>query len=179
VVNEAFNENGTRRSSVFQQRIGNAYIEDAFRAARAADGGAKLCYNDYNTDNQNAKSNAIYAMVKDFKARGVPIDCVGFQAHLSAGQSLSSLKANLQRFATLGVDVNITELDVGGSGSSQSATFKQVVQACVAVSRCTSITTWGITDKYSWRSSSTPLLFDGNYNKKSAYTGVLQGLGAA
>ncbi|MEU5259474.1 endo-1,4-beta-xylanase [Amycolatopsis sp. NPDC021455] len=179
VVNEAFNEDGTRRASVFQQRIGNSYIEEAFRAARAADGSAKLCYNDYNTDNQNAKSNGIYNMVRDFKARGVPIDCVGFQAHLSAGQNLSTLQANLQRFAALGVDVNITELDVGGSGSAQANTYGQVVRACLAVSRCTSITTWGVTDKYSWRSGSTPLLFDGNYNKKQAYTAVLQAFGAA
>ncbi|WP_410571180.1 endo-1,4-beta-xylanase [Amycolatopsis sp. cmx-4-61] len=179
VVNEAFNEDGTRRASVFQQRIGNSYLEEAFRAARAADGSAKLCYNDYNTDNENAKSNGVYAMVRDFKARGVPIDCVGFQAHLSAGQNLSTLQANLQRFAALGVDVNITELDVGGSGSAQASTFGQVVRACLAVSRCTSITTWGVTDKYSWRSGSTPLLFDGNYAKKPAYTAVLQAFGAA
>ena len=78
----------------------------------------------------------------------------------------------------LGVDVNITELDVGGSGSAQANTYGQVVRACLAVSRCTSITTWGVTDKYSWRSGSTPLLFDGNYNKKQAYTAVLQAFGA-
>ena len=179
VVNEALNEDGTHRSDVFQQRIGNAYIEDAFRAARSADPGAKLCYNDYNTENENAKSNAVYNMVKDFKSRGVPIDCVGIQTHLTAGQNLSTFQANIQRLANLGVDVNITELDVGGSGTAQANTFKQVVSACVAVSRCTSITVWGITDKYSWRSGSTPLLFDGNYNKKPAYTAVLQALGAA
>lgn len=179
VVNEAFNEDGTRRASVFQQRIGSSYIEEAFRAARAADGSAKLCYNDYNTDNENAKSDGVYAMVRDFKARGVPIDCVGFQAHLSAGQNLSTQPANLQRFAALGVDVNITELDVGGSGSAQANTYSQVVRACLAVSRCTSITTWGVTDKYSWRSGSTPLLFDGNYAKKPAYSAVLQAFGLA
>ncbi len=179
VVNEAFNEDGSKRSDAFQQKIGNAYIEDAFRAARSADSGAKLCYNDYNIENQNAKSNGVYAMVKDFKSRGVPIDCVGIQTHVSAGQNLSSFQSNIQRFASLGVDVNITELDVGGSGTSQANTYKQVVQACVAVSRCTSITVWGVTDKYSWRSSSTPLLFDGNYNKKPAYTAVLQAFGAA
>src|SRR5690349_8477964 len=61
VVNEAFEENGTRRQSVFQQKLGNGYIEDAFRAAHAADPNAKLCYNDYNTDGQNAKSNGIFA----------------------------------------------------------------------------------------------------------------------
>ncbi|WP_372665961.1 endo-1,4-beta-xylanase [Amycolatopsis kentuckyensis] len=176
VVNEAFEENGSRRQSVFQQKLGDGYIEEAFRAARTADPNAKLCYNDYNTDGVNAKSTGIYTMVRDFKSRGVPIDCVGFQSHLGSTSNLSSYQANLQRFADLGVDVQITELDVGGSGSGQANVFRQVTQACLAVSRCTGITAWGVTDKYSWRSGDTPLLFDGNYGKKQAYTAVLDAL---
>ena len=112
MVNEAFADGGSggRRDSNLQ-RTGNDWIEAAFRAARAADPGAKLCYNDYNTDGINAKSTGIYNMVRDFKARGVPIDCVGFQSHL--GTSIpGDYQANLQRFADLGVDVQITELDV-------------------------------------------------------------------
>jgi endo-1,4-beta-xylanase len=176
VVNEAFEENGTRRQSVFQQKLGDGYIEDAFRAARTADPNAKLCYNDYNTDGINAKSTGIYNMVRDFKNRGVPIDCVGFQSHLSSNSNLGSYQANLQRFADLGVDVQITELDIGGSGAAQANAYRQVTQACMAVSRCTGITVWGVTDKYSWRSGDTPLLFDGNYGKKQAYTAVLDAL---
>ncbi len=86
VVNEAFADGGSgaRRDSNLQ-RTGNDWIEAAFRAARAADPAAKLCYNDYNTDGINAKSTAVLNMVKDFKARGVPIDCVGFQSHLGTG----------------------------------------------------------------------------------------------
>ncbi|GCF11947.1 endo-1,4-beta-xylanase [Dictyobacter arantiisoli] len=176
VVNEAFNEDGSRRSDPFQNLIGNSYIETAFVTAHAADPNAKLCYNDYNLDGINAKSTGVYTMVRDFKSRGVPIDCVGFQTHLNAGQDLSSYQANLQRFADLGVDVQITELDVAGSGTQQANTYRTVVQACVALSRCNDITVWGITDKYSWRASSTPLLFDGNYQKKPAYDAVIQAL---
>ncbi|WP_326943754.1 endo-1,4-beta-xylanase [Amycolatopsis sp. NBC_01307] len=179
VVNEAFEENGTRRQSVFQQKLGDGYIEDAFRAARTADPNAKLCYNDYNTDGVNAKSTGIYNMVRDFKSRGVPIDCVGFQSHLGSNSNLGSYQTNLQRFADLGVDVQITELDVGGSGSGQANVYRQVTQACTAVSRCTGITVWGVTDKYSWRSGDTPLLFDGNYGKKQAYTAVLDVLNSS
>ncbi|MDX8035324.1 non-reducing end alpha-L-arabinofuranosidase family hydrolase [Lentzea sp. BCCO 10_0856] len=175
VVNEAFEENGSRRQWFVQQRLGDGYMDEAFRTARAADPNAKLCYNDYNTDGINAKSTGIYNMVRDFKSRGVPIDCVGFQSHLSSGANLSSYQANLQRFADLGVDVQITELDVGGSGTGQAATYRTVIQACMAVTRCTGITPWGVTDKYSWRND-TPLLFDGNYNKKQAYTAVLDAL---
>ncbi|UYQ65201.1 endo-1,4-beta-xylanase [Streptomyces peucetius] len=180
VVNEAFQDGGSgaRRSSPFQDKLGNGFIEEAFRTARAADPSAKLCYNDYNTDGVNAKSNAVYAMVRDFKQRGVPIDCVGFQSHFNSASPVpGDYRANLQRFADLGVDVQITELDIEGSGSSQADSYSRVVNACLAVSRCTGITVWGVTDKYSWRSSGTPLLFDGNYTKKPAYHSVLAALG--
>ncbi|MBT2488030.1 endo-1,4-beta-xylanase [Streptomyces sp. ISL-96] len=180
VVNEAFQDgsSGARRSSPFQDKLGNGFIEEAFRTARAADSGAKLCYNDYNTDGVNAKSNAVYNMVKDFKQRGVPIDCVGFQSHFNSASPVpADYQQNLQRFADLGVDVQITELDIEGSGSTQAAAYSNVVRACLAVTRCTGITVWGVTDKYSWRSSGTPLLFDGNYNKKPAYDAVLSALG--
>lgn len=180
VVNEAFNEDGSHRSDVFQNVLGSGYIEQAFRTARAADPNAKLCYNDYNLDGINAKSNGVYAMIQDFKSRGVPIDCLGIQSHLGAGQDLSSYQANIQRFANLGVDINITELDVGSNGndSAQANTYSSVVSACVAVSRCTDITVWGVDDGHSWRSSSTPLLFTASYQKKSAYSAVISAFGS-
>ena len=180
VVNEAFQDgsSGARRSSPFQDKLGNGFIEEAFRTARAADPAAKLCYNDYNTDGVNAKSTAVYNMVKDFKARGVPIDCVGFQSHFNSASPVpSDYQANLQRFADLGVDVQITELDIEGSGTAQATSYTNAVKACLAVSRCTGITVWGVTDKYSWRADGTPLLFDGNYAKKAAYTATLTALG--
>ncbi len=179
VVNEAFQDgsSGARRSSPFQDKLGDGFIEHAFRTARAADPGAKLCYNDYNIDGQNAKSNAVYNMVKDFKSRGVPIDCVGFQGHFNSQSPVpSDFQANLQRFAALGVSVQITELDIAGSGQAQADSYSTVVKACLAVSQCDGITVWGVTDKYSWRSSDTPLLFDGNYQKKQAYTSALAAL---
>src|SRR3954463_10484477 len=176
VVNEAFADGGGggRRDSSLQ-RTGNGWIEAAFRAARAADPGAKLCYNDYNTDGVNAKSTGIYNMVQDFKARGVPIDCVGFQSHLS-NSAPGDYQANLQRFANLGVEVQITELDI--SGSNQAAVYGTVTRACMAVARCAGITVWGIRDSDSWRTGQNPLLFDGSGNKKPAYDAVLSALGS-
>ncbi|MEU4155208.1 endo-1,4-beta-xylanase [Actinoplanes sp. NPDC026670] len=177
VVNEAFADGGSggRRDSNLQ-RTGNDWIEAAFRAARAADPAAKLCYNDYNTDGVNAKSTGIYNMVRDFKSRGVPIDCVGFQSHLGTGLA-SDYQANLQRFADLGVDVQITELDVA-QGGNQANIYAAVTRACLAVSRCTGITVWGIRDSDSWRAGENPLLFDNSGNKKAAYTSVLNALNA-
>jgi endo-1,4-beta-xylanase len=188
VVNEAF-DGSARRSSVFQQRIGDTFIEEAFKAARTADPAAKLCYNDFSTDGVNAKSTAILNMVKDFKARGIPIDCVGFQSHLIVGQVPGDYQANLQRFADAGVDVNITELDVrmptpasSANLQTQASDYRTVVQACLAVSRCTSVTVWGVTDKFSWVPSTfsgqgAALLFDENYAKKPAYTSTIDALG--
>jgi endo-1,4-beta-xylanase len=179
VVNEAFDDgNGGRRDSNLQ-RTGNDWIEDAFKTARAADPAAKLCYNDYNTDNWSwAKTQGVYNMVKDFKARGVPIDCVGLQSHFNSGSPYpGNYRTTLENFAALGVDVQITELDIEGSGSTQANNFRTVVNACLAVARCTGITVWGIRDTDSWRASGTPLLFDGNGNPKAAYNAVLTALG--
>ncbi|TDD87373.1 1,4-beta-xylanase [Actinomadura darangshiensis] len=176
VVNEAFadgNSGGRRDSNL--QRTGNDWIEVAFRTARAADPAAKLCYNDYNIENWTwAKTQGVYAMVRDFKQRGVPIDCVGFQSHFNSGSPYNSnFRTTLQSFADLGVDVAITELDIQGASAT---TYANVTNDCLAVSRCLGMTVWGVRDTDSWRSEQTPLLFDGNGTKKAAYTAVLNAL---
>ncbi|MBM9624219.1 endo-1,4-beta-xylanase [Streptomyces zhihengii] len=176
VVNEAFADgsSGARRDSNLQ-RTGNDWIEAAFRAARAADPSAKLCYNDYNVEDWTwAKTQAMYAMVRDFKQRGVPIDCVGFQSHFNSGSPYNSnFRTTLQNFAALGVDVAVTELDIQGAPSS---TYASVVNDCLAVSRCLGVTVWGVRDSDSWRSEHTPLLFYNDGSKKPAYTAVLNAL---
>jgi endo-1,4-beta-xylanase len=177
VVNEAFNEDGSRRSSNLQG-TGNDWIEVAFRTARAADPSTKLCYNDYNIENWSyGKTQGVYRMIQDFKSRGVPIDCVGLQTHFTGGSSLpSNFQTTLSSFAALGVDVALTEVDVTNSSTSQ---YAGLTQACMNVPRCIGITVWGVRDSDSWRSNESPLLFDGNGNKKSAYTSVLNALNAA
>ena len=176
VVNEAFADgsSGARRDSNLQ-RTGNDWIEVAFRAARAADPSAKLCYNDYNVENWTwAKTQAMYSMVRDFKQRGVPIDCVGFQSHFNSGSPYNSnFRTTLQNFAALGVDVAVTELDIQGASAS---TYANVVNDCLAVSRCLGVTVWGVRDSDSWRAEQTPLLFNNDGSKKPAYTAVLNAL---
>jgi endo-1,4-beta-xylanase len=176
VVNEAFNEDGSRRPSNLQA-TGNDWIDVAFKTARAADPTVKLCYNDYNIENWSyAKTQGVYRMVQDFKARGVPIDCVGLQAHFGAGNVPSSLQTTISNFAALGVDVALTELDIGGASATD---YTNTVKACLAVPRCVGITVWGVRDSDSWRSGDRPLLFDGSGNKKAAYQAVLDALNAA
>ncbi|MFD7499635.1 endo-1,4-beta-xylanase [Streptomyces sp. NPDC059850] len=189
VVNEPFNEDGTFRQSLFHSKLGPSYIADALRAARAADPDAKLYLNDYNTDGLGAKSDGMYNLVKSLKAQGVPIDGVGFQGHLILGQVPSTMKANLQRFADLGVDVAVTELDIrmtlpatDAKLAQQKADYRAVTDACVAVSRCKGVTAWGFTDSDSWipdvfegQGAATP--YDENYRPKPAYYGIAESLG--
>ncbi|MFE2845890.1 non-reducing end alpha-L-arabinofuranosidase family hydrolase [Streptomyces scopuliridis] len=179
VVNEAFADGGSgqHRPSVFQNLLGDGFIEQAFRTARTADPAAKLCYNDYNIENwSDAKTQGVYRMVRDFKARGVPIDCVGFQSHFGTGGPPASFQTTLSNFAALGVDVQITELDIA---QAPTAAYANTVRACVNVSRCTGITVWGIRDSDSWRSGENPLLFDRDGNKKAAYQATLTALGGS
>lgn len=190
VVNEAFEDNGTRRQSVFQRVLGDGYIEEAFREARSADPNAKLCINDYSTDAINSKSTAIYNLVRDFKARGVPIDCVGLQSHLIVGQVPSTYQQNIQRFVDLGVEVRITELDIRMNTpasqqniAQQAQDYKKVFEACWAVDGCNGVTIWGISDQYSWIPDVFPgegaaLPWNSDYSVKPALAELAQVMGA-
>jgi endo-1,4-beta-xylanase len=195
VVNEAWDPGDPTalRDSVFTRVLGRAYIEEAFLAARAADPDAKLYYNDYATDGLSVKANSVYEMVKDLKARDIPIDGVGLQMHWrSVGSTLTKAEVieNMTRLGALGLEVVISEMDVqlcnGGTLDDQKVRFYDMVGACLAVPACKAVTFWGITDKYSWLNnldlgctgSEKPrgLLWDDDYVKKSAYTGVMDAL---
>ncbi|MFF4904335.1 endo-1,4-beta-xylanase [Streptomyces sp. NPDC001260] len=189
VVNEPFNEDGTYRSTIWYNGLGADYIANALTWAHAADPAAKLYINDYNVEGVNAKSTALYNLVKDLKGRGVPIDGVGLQAHLIVGQVPATLQQNIQRFADLGVDVAVTELDVrmalpadSAELAQQAADFKSVVAACVAVTRCAGVTVWGFADSDSWVPGTFPgygaaTPYDDNYAPKPAYYAIVEALG--
>ncbi|EEP70344.1 secreted endo-1,4-beta-xylanase [Micromonospora sp. ATCC 39149] len=175
VVTEAFTETGAVRRSHFETYLGRDFIETAFRTARAADPTATLCYSDFTIDDfDKPKTQAVYAMVRDFKARGVPIDCVGFQSHFTATYPMpANYQRTLAEFAALGVEVQVSELDVAGSGYPQAEIYRRVVVACLATLRCSGLTVWGVRDIDSWRSGDTPVLFDAAGNPKPAYHAVL------
>jgi endo-1,4-beta-xylanase len=203
VVNEGFDElqPGTLRSTVWRDQPGiglaangYSYIERCFRWAHEADPQALLFYNEAEAEAVNSKSNAIYAMVRDFRERGVPIDGVGFQMHVAnLHANVASISDNIKRFTGLGIQVHITELDVAvpvdAKGDArpddlrlQADIYRDVVAACLSHSGCTAIQTWGFTDKYSWigshsrQTQGAALLFDRNYRVKPAYEGVRKAL---
>jgi endo-1,4-beta-xylanase len=201
VVNEALDENGDVRDSLWYNQPGiglsqkgTAYIEQVFRWAHKADPHALLFYNEAEGEGLNRKSDAIYAMVKDFKRRGVPIDGVGLQMHIpTIDADIPAIAANIARLAALGLQVHITELDVSLPVNSsglprpedlmrQADIYRGIVRACLNGAGCTAIQTWGFTDKYSWIGSHSrgtrgqALPFDRTYQPKPAYRAVLEEL---
>jgi len=203
VVNEALDENGAVRDSLWYNQPGIglagrgvAYIEQVFRWAHAADPHALLFYNEAEGEEVGRKSDAIYAMVQDFRQRGVPINGVGLQLHIPKLEvDAQALAANIARLTALGVQVHITELDVSvpidssGHASAedlarQSDVYRDIMRACLNNAGCTAIQTWGFTDKYSWIGSHShgtrgqALLFDRSYQLKPAYRAVMEELSA-
>lgn len=195
VVNEAVSIDGTSyRDCPFYQYLGETYIDEAFKTARAVDANVKLYYNDYNDEGRNGKSDFVYNLLKRLVSSGVPIDGVGMQMHYGTPNdtfTIDDLKSNIQRIVDLGLEVVFSEMDVhrcqGMTDAQQATLYHDLVAACVGEPQCKAVTFWGITDKYSWLNSYSPLgctgsqkplgdLWDDNYKKKSAYTGVLNAL---
>lgn len=199
VVNEALDENGRLKDSPWfnQPGIGlaekdTAYIEQAFRWAHEADPHALLFYNENGGEGLNHKSDAIYEMVKSFKQRGVPIDGVGLQMHIShLDLDTAARSANIARLTALGLQVHITKLDVSlpvdsiGIASDkdllrQGEIYREVVRACLQSPACTGIQTWGFSDRYSWIGSHShgtrgaALPFDRAYQPKAAYNAMFE-----
>jgi endo-1,4-beta-xylanase len=183
VVNEPITDGGGLRESVFMRRLGPGFIADAFRTARAADADAKLYLNEIGAEGINAKSNRLYEVVRGLKAQGVPIDGVGFQTHANLNGLPGDFVANMQRFRALGLDVAITEADVGralppdeATLRAQAAIFTQIVRSCLAAG-CRSLTFWGFTDGRSWISETqaglgAATLLDKKLRPKPAFAAV-------
>jgi endo-1,4-beta-xylanase len=199
VVNEALDEDGKVKDSPWYNSPGigfagrgTAYVEQAFRWAREADPHALLFYNEAGAEGLNRKSDAVYDMAKDFKKRGVPIDGIGLQMHLSRlDLDTSAVAHNIARLTALGLQVHITELDISlpldsagqASGEDlrrQAILYRGVVHACVQSPDCTAIQTWGFTDKYSWIGSHSggkrgaALPFDRTYRPKPSFNAMLE-----
>ena len=204
VVNEVIDDNDTAfyRKSIWYKVTGDEFIMKAFEYAHAADPKAILFYNDYNTENPR-KREKIFQMVKKMKESGIPIHGVGLQGHWSINNpSQEELEKSIQMFASLGLQVQVTELDVsvyagrqGGqliSGQRRDSTSgfteemerlqREKYKMAFDVFRkhrdkITGVTFWNVSDRYTWLDGrgrkNYPLLFDVNRQPKKAYYDVV------
>jgi len=128
-----------------QLKHSQSFVEVAFRAAKEADGAAKLFINDYNLDSNNAKVQGLVALIKRVNsATGNLIEGIGTQMHLNANDA-AGVQAALIALASSGVsEIAITELDIQQASANDYIT---VVKACLSVPQCVGITSWGVSDK--------------------------------
>jgi endo-1,4-beta-xylanase len=204
VVNEAIDDNNERylRNTAWYRICGEEFIAKAFEYAHAADPKAILFYNDYNTESPG-KRDRIYRLVKGLKDAGVPIHGVGLQGHWSVNNpSREELEKSIKMFSSLGLQVQVTELDVSVYSGRQGGQLIQGQRDTTATftaemeqqqlekykmmfevfrqykKELTGITFWNISDRYSWLDrrgrKNFPLLFDEKLQPKKAYWEVVK-----
>jgi endo-1,4-beta-xylanase len=206
VVNEAIGPNDPRTEGGFGLRppgadylgagedfwrlcLGDDYAEKAFRWAREADPEAKLFYNDYHDEYFNPKGQAIFAFVSAMRERGAPIDGIGLQCHFSLSYldmsypgidfSLGSISETVDSWIEAGLEVHVTEADVGmrsGEEGEQADFYAGLLAATLLKDGVSTFATWGFTDLVSWREDERPLYFDRSLNPKQSYYSMLEAL---
>lgn len=199
VVNEVISDGGGMRNSKWYQVTGTEFIEQAFHLVRELDPDSKLYINDYNTHNIQ-KRDALYELVVELLDKGVPIDGVGHQTHINLNYpSIDLIGASIEKFAGLGLDNQITELDLNiYTNDTQAyysfeeipeqvllqqayryqALFEEFVRLSAHISN---VTFWGIGDDHTWlhnRPSGTnrmsaPFVFDHNLQAKPSYWAIV------
>lgn len=204
VVNEAVPDTGTGiyRQSRFYGSIGEEYIEKAFEFAHAADPDAKLFYNDYNTESASKRAKIFQLLIR-LKEKNVPVHGVGLQGHWSVYEpSAEELEMSISQFASLGLAVQITELDVSVHAKEHERRQKKPADNATltpeAIARqtaqykklfdifrkhkgaLTGVTFWNVSDKSTWLDNfpvpgrkDYPLLFDEHFKPKPAYFQVV------
>lgn len=205
VVNEAISDKPGEylRNSLWYQVCGEEYIAKAFEYAHAADPAAILFYNDYNEINTE-KREKIYRLVKSLKDAGVPINGIGLQGHWAVNEpSRAQLDRTFQKFASLGLTLQVTELDISVYPKEHNARERTAADADTVFSSekenkqmevykisfelfrkykniISGVTFWNVSDKASWldnfpvrRRKDYPLLFDKNLDPKKAFWGVV------
>lgn len=189
VVNEPMSEDdidynniqkGIRKQMWFDV-LGEKYIDIAYKTARASDPSAKLYLNDYGLEKDGKRWDSFLSLIKRLQSRGVPIDGVGFEAHVyhEPADTIEPnvLKQHIQTLAALGIDSRISEIDVlGDDPVFQANQYAEVLRVCIAEPTCTSYGVWGVTDLFGSTALSDrypvilgdSLIWDKLYNPKSA-----------
>ena len=141
---------------------------------------AKLYINEYGAEFMGrTKTEAYYNLIKRLQKSNVPIDGCGLQCHLTTGELDSlNLEKNIQRYAELGLNCIITELDIAyanpfaaDAAEVQALEYGAVARIWLRNANCPSLLVWGIADHFSWRQNQ-PLLYDANLSAKPAYYNI-------
>jgi endo-1,4-beta-xylanase len=190
VVNEAFNRDGTWRSTLFREKLGDDYVAKCFKWAREADPSVLLFYNEFGQENSPPKLQATLDMIADFKKRGIPIDGIGLQMHANIGNSDQAIEDAILKSAATGLRVHISELDMAVNNTNianfvytdeikqkQADKFIHIFNTYrkIPAAQQFGITFWNVGDSDSWlrsyfkRQLEYPLLFDDNFARKPAY----------
>ena len=174
-VNEPLEDDGTMTPNPFQEAMGERWIDVAFETAREADPKAKLFLNEIGAE-QGPKLEALLALAKRLKQRGVPIDGIGLQGHTDSEDypHRPTFDKALKAIDKLGLKAEITELDVEGA---EPKAFAAAASACAAAPNCTGVTVWGVTDRWSWiGADKQPLPFDSDGKPKPALEALTRAL---
>lgn len=189
VVNEAFDADGTLRSTIWSQHLGSSYLEKAFRYAHEADPDALLFYNDYDLESNPVKRQAVLAWLRTMRQRGVPVHGLGLQMHISIGYpDNAQLAEALREVQKAGLLLHLSEVDVSvnplGKVVSPTPALLQrqadklafLVRTYLELPKAQQfgVTFWGVSDQNTWiryyfNRDDYPLLFDDNYHPKPAF----------
>ena len=199
VVNEALDDEGEYEDSDLIKSLGPEYIEKSFRIAKKADPVAKLFWNEWGADCINKRSDRFYELVKTLLLKNVPIEGVGFQMHTGLGRpktttplpDIESVRENFERFAKLGLEIHITEMDVQIEEAKglfeeklkkEAKFYGDIINMALLIPQFKALLQWGVNDKYSWVSTwlthkdDAPLMFDKENKPKLAYYAVKKAL---
>lgn len=199
---------GLRRTA-FLEQIGPDYLDLAFGAARAADPKVKLVLNEFDIEldlpRHERRRRALYGLLDEMKKRGVPIDAVGLESHLSLERMHAFDEKVFDRLlgelTGRGLDIMLTELDVIDRGAPPdiakrdavvAAAYSRYLGVALANRAVKAVITWGLTDRYSWITNGhypdsrradglppRPLPYDVDYVPKPAYVAIAEALNAA
>lgn len=188
VINEAVNDDGKLRDTLWLERIGESYIEKAFRWA-AENTDAELFYNDYGLSYDEEKREKVYSILSDLLDRGVPVDGIGLQMHfIGIHAEPEGVRKTIEMFQDLGLEVRVTEMDVAYRKEKapenleleQARYYGEIIESCLD-SGVEEIAFWGVRDSDSWinvfqdypsKYTTRPLLFDEDGNRKKSYEEV-------
>lgn len=202
VINEIFDNAGGLKQTAFRKVYKTdadyiAFVKRCFQWAHEADPDALLIYNEYGYETYPAKLQALLRMVTNFKQSGVPIHGLGTQTHINLNTPEASVQNSLKKLVSTGLQVHMSELDIAVNTKNVSTfTFSKEIQnqqrtkyqSIVTIYKQTvprqqqyGITMWSLGDADSWlvtnlKQLEMPTIFDGNYNKKPAFYGLLEGL---